>query len=351
MIKRLSLLWAVTAMAQLLSACRPAPVSQDLVAEIRTAFAARSAETTTSATNTIIGSENWFFYAPELRHVSVGKFWDDRSHQPGVDEPLSVILDFHQQLRNLDVELLLVPVPPKSLIFPDKVGLNETHIPTPVPRLDPAHAKFYELLRQRGVSVLDLTERFLRERFHPENPLYCRHDTRWSGAGCVIAAQQIAEIIKTRSWYSSVENVQYISQWSSTSITGNLVQHLDPPVSTEEIRLRLVASDANQNPRLATVSASSPVVLIGDSHSLIYHSGGDMHAANGGLADQLAFELSLPVDLVAVRDSPATSARIALQERTQENPTYWSGKQIVVWCFAAHEFTEADEWRRVTVAP
>ena len=338
-------------MALLLSACRPAPVSPELVAEVRTAFAARSAETTTRATSTIVGSEDWFFYAPELRHISVGQFWDEHSRHTDVADPLSVILDFHQQLRTLDVELILVPVPSKALIFPDKVGLNAVRIPTPVPRLDPDHVKFYELLRQQGIPVLDLTDRFLRERFHPENPLYCRHDTHWSGAGCVIAAQQIAEFIKTRSWYSTVEHVQYVSQWSSTSITGNLVQHINPPVSAEEIRLRLVAPHPNENSDLATVSDDSPIVLLGDSHSLIYHSGGDMHAANGGLVDQLAFELSLPIDLVAVRDSAATAARIALRTRTQETPTYWSEKRIVVWCFAAQEFTEADEWRRLAVTP
>ncbi len=337
-------------MTLLLSACQPAPVSPELIANIRTAFAERSEETT-SATNTIVGSEDWFFYAPELRHVSAGQFWDEHSRHTAVADPLSVILDLHQQLRSLDVELLLVPVPPKALIFPDKVGLNELRLPTPVPRLDPDHLKFYELLRQQGIPVLDLTDRFLRERFYPENPLYCRHDTHWSGAGCVIAAQQIAEFIKTRSWYSTVEYVQYLSQWSSTPITGNLVQHINPPVSAEEIRLRLVASNPNENPGLSTVSDNSPIVLLGDSHSLIYHSGGDMHAANGGLVDQLAFELSLPIDLVAVRDSAATAARIELQTRTQKTPTYWSEKRIVVWCFAAQEFTEADEWRRLAVTP
>ena len=76
-----------------------------------------------------------------------------------------------------------------------------------------------------------------------------------------------------------------------------------------------------------------------------------MHATNGGLVDQLAFELSLPIDLVAVRDSAATAARIELQTRAQETPNYWPGKRLVVWCFAAQDFTEADEWRRLAVTP
>ena len=344
-------LWTIAATAQIFIACRPAYVSPELITEVRAAFAARSAETTNLETNAILGTDGWFFSAPELRHVAGGKFWNDSPYQSTADDPLSTIVNFHQQLKKQDVELLLVPVPPKSLIFPDKVGLSETLIPTPVPRLDPNHVEFYELLRQRGIPVLDLTERFLRERFHPENPLYCRLDTHWSGAGCVIAAQQIADILKTRSWSNLFKTVQYVNQWSSTSISGNLVHNIDPPVASEEIRLRLVAANAGQDAGRSTVADSSPVVLLGDSHTLIYHSGGDMHAANGGLVDQLAFELGLPIDLVAVRESTATAALTAIRMRAEETPTYWTDKRIVVWCFAAQEFSATDSWRPVSVLP
>tara|TARA_B100000686_G_scaffold196765_1_gene203617 strand:+ start:14393 stop:15595 length:1203 start_codon:yes stop_codon:yes gene_type:complete len=344
-------LWTIAAMTQVFIACRPPSVSSELITEVRAAFAARSAEPTNPRTSAILGTDGWFFSAPELRHIAGSKFWNDSPRQSTTDDPLSTIVDFHQQLQNQDVELLLVPVPPKSLIFPDKVGLSETLIPMPVPRLDPNHVEFYELLRQRGIPVLDLTEKFLRERFHPENPLYCRHDTHWSGAGCVIAAQQIAEILKTRPWSNLFQSMQYVNQWSSTSISGNLVHGIAPPVASEEIRLRLVAANARQDPGRSTVADRSPVVLLGDSHTLIYHSGGDMHATNAGLVDQLAFELGLPIDLVAVRDSTATAALTALQIRVRETPTYWTDKQIVVWCFAAQTFSEPDAWRRVSPIP
>ncbi len=351
MTKARTALWTLATMMQMLSACRPAPVSPELITEVRAAFAARSSESTTLGINTVTGTDGWLFSGPELRHVAGDKFWNDSPRQPTTDDPLSVIVDFYQQLQTRDIELLLVPVPPKSVIFPDKVGLNETLIPRPVPRLDPNHVEFYELLRQRGISVLDLTEQFLRERFHPENPLYCRYDTRWSGAGCVIAAQQIAELLKPRLWFNLLQTVQYINQWSSTSITGNLVDNINSPVTSEEIRLRLVAANASQEPGLSTIADDSPVVLLGDSHALIYHSGGDMHATNGGLVDQLAFELELPIDLVAVRDTTATAALTALRIRSLETPNYWTDKRVVIWCFAAQTFSDTDAWRRVSVIP
>ena len=62
------------------------------------------------------------------------------------------------------------PVPPKSVIFPEKVSAAVA-VPIPVPRLDPALERLYDRLRAGGVDVLDLTDHFIRERFHAEGPL------------------------------------------------------------------------------------------------------------------------------------------------------------------------------------
>jgi len=95
----------------------------------------------------------------------------------------------------------------------------------------------------------------------------------------------------------------------------------------------------------------SPVVVDGDSHALIFQAGGDMHARGAGLADQLALEMGMPVDLIGVRGSGATPARINLFRRAQQNPSYWDGKRVVIWVFAAREFTESDGWRIVPITP
>ncbi len=348
----------VIASALVAIGCQPA-VSPQLVDDLRSGFAAQAADAETRGVTTVVGIEGWFFFGPELRHVSVGRFWGDRAphvaraRRPDAADPLPAILDFRRQLDAANVELLLVPVPPKTLIYPDKVWMGEPTVPIPVPRLDPDHEAFYALLRDQGVDVLDLTERFLRDRFHPDDPLYCRQDTHWSGAGCVIAAQQIADAVRVRSWYSALPKASYRSQWSSTTINGDLVRDLDTdtPVPREELRLRVVAADGDVGPDVATTAEDSPVVLLGDSHALVFHAGGDMHAVGSGLADQLALELGLPIDLVAVRGSGATAARVNLLRRAQANPDYWNGKRLVIWCFAAREFTEADGWRTVPIAP
>jgi len=115
--------------------------------------------------------------------------------------------------------------------------------------------------------------------------------------------------------------------------------------------LRFVGTDTEGAPIPVAPEPSSPIVLLGDSHTLVFHDGGDMHANGAGLADQLALELGFAVDLVGVRGSGATAARINLLRRAQATPGYWASKKLVIWCFAAREFTESDGWRNVPIGP
>ena len=149
-------------------------------------YAALAAEAERAQTITIRGREGWLFFGPELRHIGVGPFWGEdaarvsRARKPENADPLPAILDFKRQLDTIGVELILIPVPPKSIVYADMLASNLS-LPSPPPRLDPAHQLFYELLRSEDVTVIDLTEIFLDNRSHPEGPVYCRQDTHWSG--------------------------------------------------------------------------------------------------------------------------------------------------------------------------
>ena len=304
----------------------------------------------------VTGIDGWVFFGPELRHTSLERFWGpeavtvSRSRRPEDADPLPAIQDFKRQLDGLGVELLLVPVPPKAVVYPEKVSGALT-IPIPVPRLDPAHQQFYEQLRTVGVDVLDLTDLFIAERFHPDGPLYCRTDTHWSGTGCTVAAAAIADLVRSRDWYDELETQPYTAAWYSTSITGDLTRGDGAQASQEELRLRGVVAGAGRERSSVAPDPDSPIVLLGDSHNLVFHAGDDMHATGAGLPDQLAFELGLPLDLVAVRGSGATAARINLLRRAQTDPAYWRRKRLVIWCFASRELTESDGWRLVPITP
>jgi alginate O-acetyltransferase complex protein AlgJ len=310
---------------------------------------AHSAEQQSTAV--VEGRDGWLFFGPELRHLGAGKFWGDRApevsqaRRPEWADPLPAILDFHRQLAAAGVELIVLPVPPKAVIYPEKVP-SSVELTAPPPRLDIHHQAFYEVLRNNGVAILDLTPIFLSHRQHPQGPLYCLQDTHWSGAGTVLASEQISSLVRSRRWFEALPKENYPKEWKTVQITGDLWRALDVPSRTkEQLPLRFVGTN------LAPVEPdrTSPVILLGDSHTLVFHAGDDMHAQGAGLADQLGLEMGFAVDLVGVRGSGATAARINLLRRARATTDYWANKRLVLWCFSAREFTESDGWRKVPI--
>jgi alginate O-acetyltransferase complex protein AlgJ len=289
----------------------------------------------------VVGADGWLFFAPELRSVSVGKFWGDaatkvsRASNAEFADPLPAILDFNEQLARAGIELLFVPVPAKAVIYPEMISNAEASSP-----LDETYRTFYELLRTQGVAVLDLTPTFLEAK--KDVQLYCKQDTHWSPQACVIAAKTIAKTVKNRDTMKTVPRHSFTTDEQEIEITGDLWRDLqDTRLPKERVRLTVVKE--NDAPPLPW--RDSPVLLLGDSHNLIYHAGGDMFGQGAGLADHLARELGFPVDVVAVRGSGATPSRLSLLRRGDNV----KGKRFVIWCLSVREFTEGQGWRKVPV--
>jgi alginate O-acetyltransferase complex protein AlgJ len=331
----------------------------DVVGKVIDQYAslARSAEQ--KGNMTVPGKEGWLFFGPELRFLSAGPFWGkaaakvSKATRPEFADPLPAIVDFSRQLKTMGIELLMVPVPPKSVIYPD--FLSEA-LPIsrekPPERIDSETQAFYQLLRKEGIQVLDLTTSFLANRFHRDGALFCQQDTHWSGNGTVLAARKIYEEIQGRAWLKAVPRATYQAGWKTLPIEGDLWKALgDKQPSREVLRVRQVGTGSTEAMKSIIPDRKSPVLLVGDSHNLVFHAGEDMHARDAGLPDQLALELGFPVDLAGVRGSGATPARVNLLRRAQRDPDYWKTKKIVIWCFAAREFTQSDGWRKVPLLP
>ena len=350
------------------AACGP-PVPPDPTTAFRDTARSLAAGAEAAGVTTVSGRGDWLFFAPELRHVSLGAFWGaraaevSRARRADAADPLPGILDFAASLDAAGVDLLVVPVPPKAVVYADELS-SSLEVPSPPPRLDPDLRAFYARLRESGVDVLDITEPLLAARDHPEGPVYCRHDTHWSGVGCVVAGRAIAAAVRARPWYGELPREGHEAEWRDATITGDLTLGLDAPPPGERLRLREVrragtpapppgatAAPEPAAPREVAADPASTIVLLGDSHNLVFHAGGDMHATGAGLPDQLAFELGMPVDLVAVRGAASIAARVNLLRRAQRDPAYWAGKRMVIWCFAARELTEGDGWPVVPIRP
>src|SRR3954468_2400028 len=111
-------------------------------------------------TAAVAGVDGWLFFGGELRLLSLGHFWGNdsakssRAHKPDLADPVPAILDFQQQLKARGIDLVVVPVPPKASIYPEKIVPGfEVRANDPAPALH----RFYDELRSAGIDVLDLT--------------------------------------------------------------------------------------------------------------------------------------------------------------------------------------------------
>jgi SGNH hydrolase-like domain, acetyltransferase AlgX len=299
------------------------------------------------------GSDGWLFFGGELRLLSLGRFWGSdatkvsRAHKPDLADPLPAILDFQQQLKTRGIDLLIVPVPPKASIYPEKIVTGvEVKTTDPAPELH----RFYQELRAAGVDVLDLSALFVRNKENSRGPVFCKTDSHWSGIGCALAAEAIAEKVRGKLANPATAK-EYVVEWKEAEREGDLASlpgrdgRKPPP---EKIAIQSVSEKGTG--AAVQEDANSPLLLLGDSHTLIYHDR-DFLPVRAGLVDQLALQLGFAPDLIGTSGSGATPVRLTLYRRSVKDPGYLAKKKVVVWCFAAREFTEATEgWASVPVA-
>jgi alginate O-acetyltransferase complex protein AlgJ len=307
----------------------------------------RSAQSENAAV--IAGVDGWFFLSSDIRFLSVGQFWSadaakvSRAHKPESADPIPAIVDFHDQLKKRGIDLLLMPVPPKAAIYPEKIVPDvDLHGETAAPYL----ARFYDELRKHEIDVVDLSPVFLQNRANAHAPIFCKTDTHWAGLGCVLAAQTIKEKIQAK--LAGQPRKDYAAEWKEITIKGDLGDLAGPNIKKpepEKIAIRTI-SDKGTSAAI-TPDANSPLLIIGDSHTLVFH---DFLGEKSGLLDQLTYEVGFAADLIGTRGSGSTSVRISLYRRARKDPGYLAKKKVIVWCFAAREFTESDQgWDKVPV--
>ncbi|TKB12408.1 hypothetical protein [Desulforhopalus sp. IMCC35007] len=297
----------------------------------------------------VAGADGWMFLSEELVHVSLGRFWGDdaakvsRTKKKEYADPLAEIVTYNKALEDKGITLYLMPVPPKALVYPDK--LKAGVIPGGVEEERALYTEFYRLLGENGVKTIDLLPLLVKKS--ETEDVYCKTDTHFSGKGLALFASEAAKVIKAQPWYAAVPKETYSTKEQIVTIKGDLSQMLKVE-APEEVSLSLVSVKESGEQVLS--DEKSPVILMGDSHTLVFSAGGDLHAKGAGLFDHLSAELGFPLDLLGVRGSGVTPARINLFQRSKKDPGYLAGKKVLIWCFTAREFTGTGGWRSIPVA-
>jgi len=307
--------------------------------QFRTEINARLAEFDKKKANVFVGPDSWLFLASELRFLAQGQFWGEAARESTRGkpaDPLPAILDFHRQLKERGIALLLVPVPPKAAIYPEKFSAAAGVPIVAAPYL----RAFYDELRTAGVDVLDLTPVFIANREHAQGAVFCETDSHWSGVGCVLAAQAIAERARAALPTEGARK-EYAAEWKEATFEGDLAALVPPETAKPPAENAAVRTVGEKGSGAAVQpDGNSPLLLMGDSHTLVFR---EFLAERAGLVDQLAAELGFAPDLIGTRGSGATAVRVSLYRKSRSDAGYLGKKKVIVWCFAAREFTESDQ--------
>jgi hypothetical protein len=269
----------------------------------------------------LLGVGRWMFFTPEVTYLA----------EAYTAAPIEAIVDFQRQLRARGIDLLVVPVPSKPSIYPDRL----------VTRLRPsleAAANTQRLLRElgaRGVAVLNLHQVFLDHRKQsPETLLFMERDTHWSGHGVHLAALTIAARVRTSAWYRAPSGLpRYRRDWVSVERKGDIPRMTRIPrweklFPTETVGCYQVRSLKDGS--LYEDDPTSPILLLGDSYARVFQTD-EPEAA--GLIANLAFELQLPLSSIANDGGASTLVRQELARDLSQ----LQGKRLVIWIFAERD--------------
>jgi len=241
--------------------------------------------------------------------------------------PVPLLVELAEQLRSVGVEFIYVPITPKWAIYPDAISdAAKPDAEGRIPRVNPEGRVLFEALQDKGVTAIDLTEPFVRERYGKHGPVHFRHDTHWSPAGMEVAARAVANVIRTRAWYRSIpkQHTGMKAEWGpgkrdSTGDLGNFIGGIygdDNPMRDWPI----------ENPDVRYISGidlrdDALVVVIGDSNIAAFPYDFNFSA-------QLAYELGIQVDEVA---TAVEGCRRDLGRKFARHPECLFGKKVVIW--------------------
>lgn len=309
---------------------------------------------------TVIGRGGWLFYRPALDSLTgygpmtrEPRSVADDPTLPPWEGPRDVILEFGAQLREFGVELVLVPVPVKPMIYSEWLGAGSSG--HGVIR-HPDAERFYTALREDGIEVLDLADAFygMREAGKGVTPLFLKQDTHWTPRGAQVAAELVADFLRSRPWFEGLASDpgRFEVREETVVHSGDLVGNLDLGEGQEffqgeEARVEKVI-DRSTGKAVHLEDKDSPIVLLGDSFTNIYRQEDMEWGTGAGFAEHLARQLGMTLDVIAFNGQASTGVRKELATRRGSARLMREKKKAVVWTIAARDLMLGETVARET---
>jgi alginate O-acetyltransferase complex protein AlgJ len=231
---------------------------------------------------------------------------------------LPAMIDYDRQLRRRGIHLVVMLIPTKMSIYPEKIAPDYPRDAGPA--VPPGYEEFLGRARGAGIDMLDLTDAFWRAKDQSPDPVFWPTDTHWSQRGRAMSADIVAGHIKPMVADSPVIHFDEVAVQSvEPGNLGKLLAGGGLDVAFPPIRATYTSLRSNGKPFVA--DDQSPVLILGDSFTNIGEPEGY------GFDDELMLRLKVGVQAVTESGSSYNEARRKLLKL----PNVLAKKKVVVW--------------------
>lgn len=309
------------------------------------------------------GSDRWLFYRQDVEFLVQPSPLD--VHSAKLDNPIQAILRFRKQLAAKGVELLIVIVPGKPSIYPERL----TGLDRPVSL---GHGKaILDSLASLGLNTVDLFTPLLTAKADDAKlgPLYLNDDTHWTPRGAELAAGEIAKKVNAMVDAGLIDigdpSMNYVvsdsladrmgdigemsglnkfSVFKAQQVTGHVVYQQEISERTEPPQDSLLDStvvrDTTKTP-FKDDFRKAKILILGDSFSRIYQTDSPV---NAGWIAHFAKNMNRPVASIVSDGGASTLVR----EKLARKAGVLKGKKLLIWEFVERDLRfGADGWKEV----
>ena len=283
--------------------------------------------------NVRIGKDGWLFLDDAIESLTgQGPFHDEPfPFKKDGNSPVDAIKRFADQLDNFGARLILVSIPSKAMIYPEKINHN---IKGPISHPD-AQRLVSELNSLPNLDVLDLTRSLFNLK--KDKKVFLKQDTHWTPEAMEEAAKIIANHIKSMDINIDKVNLNP-KQKEERKAYGDLVEKIniwDGAFNQESV----IAKPIKGNTR----DRNSEIILLGDSFTNIYSSNEGLGwGNNAGLPEHIASNVGTPIDVISINGGGATEVRKKLAQRRGSSEDM-KNKKVVIWAITCRDLFLSQE--------
>ena len=259
--------------------------------------------------------DHWF-----NRNISPAAILDHWDTDYGDEDPVGVVIDFHQKLAALDIDLIVVPVPSKIELYYSEF---DTFLPDRFP-VSPGRLEAMLALLDAEVEVVDLLPLFFDGLEEADVPMYETSGHHPSGYAAKIAGELVAQRLERYAFEDSDP-----TRFSTIRRTGT--ERIDRSVAMKAWPVMLDDETYEH-------VDESPVVVIGDSNAFAYGS--------ASFACHIARAAGMPI----TDRSTSSGASSAHAQLANLGLVRLKTRKVVIWVITSSQL-QRFPWRKSDLPP